>query len=101
MRLYDGPLMANEIAALAIGSDPFAEPTVSNFTLAGGTGGNQPTVTNSSVAGRIYHIETTTDLLNNPWELLAVPVVASSATTTFVLPVTGEPRRFYRVVETR
>ncbi|HZM06107.1 MAG TPA: hypothetical protein VFC44_24155 [Candidatus Saccharimonadales bacterium] len=52
----------------------------------------------STDAGRMYQLQSSSDLSSSPWTNLGSAATANGATLSITQAVTNDPQRFYRVM---
>ena len=83
---------------LRTGTNPLDASSDFIGTIAADTGGGR-TIRWPSKPGVFYRIETSTTLTNADWTVIAdsVPAHAQDASTSYLLPSSSAPARFYRI----
>jgi hypothetical protein len=75
---------------------PPAPPTFQTVTPAN----NSLTLTWATVAGLTYQLQYATSLSQPAWNNMGYPLVATNGIISVSAPITADPQRFYRVVQT-
>jgi hypothetical protein len=77
---------------------PAGEPIEAEFTF-GDPGSGEGMLRWTSVAGRSYQVQMSTELMGGSWENVGAVVVATTARSEAVVTLGGEGFRWYRVVD--